>query len=259
MRSLARVGAVRTWVACALALWPALGVAEGLRIGTGFMGLNYATPEGQSVGFYMATTSARVARGRAGLTLAVPVVGITGGRVALSDERVAVTGGAAGTRWGLGDMGVGLDYNLIQNRQTKHIYVVTLGGNVRFPTSSTAMQLGTGEHLLGLGLSGVYGFTRQLVGFAELRQSWVGVLTPVAARARWGEVGAVYWLNDKLGVTGSLVAADYGRRAGTSLELNGGVLYELFPGMMMNAGGLGGLLGSGAPRGGGSFGFGFEL
>jgi hypothetical protein len=242
MRPFARRQAVSAWIACALALWPALGVADGLRIGTGFTGLQYATPEGQSVGFFMATTSARVARGRAGLTFAVPVVGISGGRVALSDEHVAVTGGAAGTRWGLGDMGIGLDYNVIQNRQTKHIYVVTLGGNVRFPTSSTAMQLGTGEHLLGLGLSGVYGFTRQLMGFAELRQSWVGVLTPVAARARWVEVGAVYWFNDKFGVTGSLVAADYGRRAGTTRELNAGILYELIPGMMMNAGGVGGLL-----------------
>ena len=246
-------------LACALCVWPVVSLADGLRISTSLQALRYATPEGAPVDFFMSMTSARVARGRAGLTFAVPVVGISGGRVALSDEHVAVTGGAEGTRWGLGDMGVGLDYNLIQNRRTAHIYVVTLGGNMRFPTSSTAMQLGTGEHLMGLGLSGLYGVTRQLVLFGELRQSWVGVLTPVSTRARWAEIGAVYWFTEKMGVTGSLVAADYGRRAGASLELNGGLLLELFPGMMMNLGGLGGLLGTGAPRGGGSLGFGFEL
>ncbi len=251
------IGRALTYVIALLA--PAMASADGLRMNVGLQASRYATAEGTPVDLFLSTTSARVSRGRAGLTFAVPVVGISGGRVALSDERVAVSSGAAGTRWGLGDMGMGLDYNLIQNRQTKHIYVVTLGGNVRFPTSSTALQLGTGEHLLGLGLSGLYGVTRQLILFAEARQSWVGVLTPVATRARWAELGAVYWFTDTVGVTGSLVAADYGRRAGTSLELNGGLLYQLFPGLMMNLGGVGGLLGTGAPRGGGAIGFGFEL
>lgn len=243
----------------AVGLWRAPARADGLRVGVGVQALRYNTPEGDGVNLYMSSVSARVARGRAGLSFAVPILGISGGRVALSDERMAVTSGEKDLRWGTGDMSVGLDYNVIQNRQTQHIYVVTLGGNIRFPTSSTALQLGTGEHLMGLGLSGLYGVTRQLILFAEARQSWVGVLTPVSTRARWAEAGAVYWFSDKLGVTGSLLAADYGRRAGASLELNGGLLYELFPGMMMNAGGVAGLAGSGAPRGGGSFGFGFEL
>lgn len=233
--------------------------ADGLRISTGLQALRYATPEGDDVNVYLSSVSARVARGRAGLSFSVPVVGISGGKVALADEHVAVAAGEKALRWGLGDMAVGLDYNLIQNRQTQHIYIVTLGGTMRFPTAPTSLGIGTGEHLFGLGLSGLYGVTRQLIAFTELRQSWVGVLTPTSTRARWGELGAVYWMTDKLGFTASLLAADYGKRAGASLELNAGVLFELLPGFMMNAGGLGGLAGSGAPRAGGSLGLGFEL
>ena len=233
--------------------------AEGLRLGLGTQFARYTTPTGENVDLLNSSVSARVSRGRAGLTLAAPYVALSGGRIALSDERLAVTGGGEGWRHGLGDMSVSLDYNLLQNRQAAHIYVVTLSGSLRFPTASTALQIGTGEHLLGFGLSGLYGLTRQLLLFAEARQSWVGILTPVSARARWGELGVVYWVTEKLGATASLVGADYGQRAGTSLELNAGLLFELLPGMMMNLGGLGGLAGQGAPRAGGSFGFGFEL
>jgi hypothetical protein len=243
------------------AVWllPREARADGLRLGLGAQMARYTTPTGENVDLVLSSLSARVSRGRAGLTLAAPYVGLSGGRIALSDERVAVTSGEAGFRHGLGDLSVALDYNLLQNRQAAHIYVVTLGGNLRFPTASTALQIGTGEHLLGLGLSGLYGLTRQLLLFAEVRQSWVGVLTPISTRARWGELGVVYWVTEKLGATASLVGADYGQRAGTSLELNAGLLFELFPGMMMNVGGLGGLAGAGAPRAGGSLGFGFEL
>jgi hypothetical protein len=164
-------------------------------------------------------------------------------------------------------MSIGLDYNVIQNRQK--MIILTLGGNMRFPTADSGKGLGGGENIGAFGLSGVYGITRQLIAFAELRQTWVGILTPVATRTRLGEFGAVYWLTEKLGLNASLTAIDYGSGearpgnlgsvGGAALELNAGVSFELLPGMMVNAGGLKGLAGANSATGGGNLGFGFEL
>lgn len=241
------------WIAL-LVLLPLTSQAEGLRVGTSLAALRYADEQGRPVNVYFASLGTRVSRGRAGLAFNVPVMGITGGRVALSDENLVVTSGEAGTRFGLSDMSVGLDYNLVQNRE--RMFIVTLGGNLRFPTA--APGLGMGEHLFGLSLSAVYGLTRQLLAYAEARHSWVGVLTPVSARTKSGELGAIWWFTDKLGVSASMTAADYGGRAPASLEFNLGLTLALLPGMSMNLGGIGGLFG-GAPQAGGTFGFGFEL
>lgn len=203
---------------------------------------------------YFASIGARVSRGRAGLSFNVPLMGITGGRVDLSDENIVVSGGEEGTRFGLSDMSVGLDYNLVQNRE--QMFVLTLGGNMRFPTA--APSLGVGEHLFGLSLSAVKGITRQLLTFAEARHSWVGVLTPVHARAMSAELGAIWWFTESLGVTASAVAADYGDRAPASVEMNLGLSIAATPDISMKVGGVGGLFG-GAPQAGASFGFGFEL
>jgi len=233
--------------------------AEGLRVSLGLQGMRYLTAAGAPVDVAVSVVGARVARGRAGLSLSAPLVGVWGGRVAVSDERLAVQEGDTGGSFGLGDMGVGLDYNLLQNRQTEHIYVLTLGGSLRFPTAPTALGIGTGEHLMGLGLSGVYGLTRQLLLYAEARHAWVGVLVPTVARTLVGELGVVYWLTDKLGLTAGLMAADYGSRGGAGVELNLGAMVEVFPGGMMNFGLSGGLPGGGVPLGGASLGLGFEL
>lgn len=257
--TLARRVGLRGWLlvgALFACLLPLRANADGLRVGTSLAVLNYSVPNSDStVNLFYSAVSARVARGRAGMTFSVPMMGISGGSVALSDEKIAVTGGDRRGRFGLGDMSVGLDYNLYQNRAK--MIIVTLGGSLRMPSASTALSLGTGEYLLGLGLSGVYGITRKLMAFGDLRQAWVGIMSPVAGRAKTGEVGLMYWYTEKMGISTSLLAADYAGRAATSLELNVGLTYELFPGFMTNVGGIGGLFG-GAPRGI-SFGFGFEI
>lgn len=250
-----RALALTMFVALAATSWSLPARAEGLRISTGFGAYRYVDSDGNPVNLFSSSVGARVSRGRAGLSFSVPMMGISGGTVTLSDENMAVKGGTdEGLRFGLGDMSVGLDYNLVQNRE--QMFFITLGGNLRFPTAAPA--LGAGEHLMGLSLSSFYGITRQLFAFAELRQAWVGVLVPTRGRTRSGELGAIYWLTQSLGVTASAVAASYGGRAPASLEFNLGLNVEILPGMMVNLGGLGGLFG-GAPQAGGQFGFGFEL
>jgi len=235
---------------------PGRARADGLRLGTSLAALRFGTSDGGAVSLYYLAESARVSRGRAGLAFNVPMMGISGGSVVMSDENIAVRSGEQTTRFGMGDMSVGLEYNLVQDRRRS--LIVTLGGNVRFPTGSTALGLGTGEHLLGLSLSGVYGITRRLLAFAELRHSWVGIVQPLAARTRAAEAGLVYWITDGLGVTASATASDYGTKAPFAVETNLGVTFEALPGVMVNAGALGGVFGA-SPQGGLTFGFGFEI
>jgi len=247
-------------VAAVVGLWaagrPAPARADGLKLGISMEGMRYATPDGQDVDlFYMALT-ARVSRGRAALTFSVPFVGISGGSVAVEDETFAVTSGNKQPRFGLGDMAAGLDYNIIQNRE--RMFIVTLSTSLRIPTASTALSIGSGEYLLGAGISAVYGITRQLLAFADVREGWVGILTPAAQRIQSAELGAIYWLTDKFGVSMSVVGADYAGLVPPSLELNVGISFELLPGFMVNTGGIGGLVGS-APQEGITFGFGFEI
>lgn len=234
--------------------WAPAAQAEGLNIGTSLAAYRYKDTLDRPVNVYFASVGARVSRGRAGLSFNVPLMGITGGRVDLSDENLVVSGGEEGTRFGLSDMSVGLDYNLIKNR--KDTFVLTLGGNMRFPTA--APSLGMGEHLFGLSLSAVKGITRQLLAFSEARHSWVGVLTPVRARTMSLELGAIWWFTETLGVTASAIGAHYGDRAPASIEMNLGLSIAATPDISMRVGGVGGLFG-GAPQAGGTFGFGFEL
>lgn len=237
-----------------LAAWPRAAAADGLRIGTSLGAFQYRDAEQRSVSVFQGSVGARVSRGRAGMSFTVPVMGVVGGRVELNDQSLVVQGGEEGTRVGLSDMSVGLDYNLIQNRE--RMFLLTLGGSMRFPTA--AAGLGVGEHLFGLSLSAVYGITRELLAFAEARHAWVGVLTPVHGRTKSGELGAIWWFTPSLGVTASAIAAGYGDRGEPSLEFNLGLSISSIPGLSMNVGGVGGLFGS-APVGGGSVGFGFEL
>lgn len=256
---------MRRWTAAlgaglVLAAWSQTARAEGLRVGVQASVLHF-DQNGQTADLLYTQVSARVARGRAGLSFSVPMVALRGGVVATSGEAIAVRPGASEQnqfRFGLGDMSVGLDYNIVQNRE--RMFIVTLGGLVRFPTAPSDRFLGAGEHTLGLSLSAVYGLTPKLLAFAEVRQAWVGVLTPVQSRARAGELGAVYWFTEKLGLSASTSVTDYGpvSRLEPSWDFNLGLVVEVLPGLNMNLGGLAGLLGP-APQIGGSLGFGFEL
>lgn len=234
--------------------WIASASAEGLNVGISLAAFRYVDTDERPVNVYFASIGTRVSRGRAGLSFNVPLMGITGGRVDLSDEHLVVSGGEEGTRFGLSDMSVGLDYNLVKNREKT--FILTLGGNMRFPTA--APGLGVGEHLFGLSLSAVKGITRQLLAFSEVRHSWVGVLAPVRARTMSAELGAIWWFTESLGVSASAVGAHYGDRAPASVEMNLGLSIAAVPGISMKVGGVGGLFG-GAPQAGGTFGFGFEL
>jgi hypothetical protein len=232
--------------------------ADGLRITEDFSALEYATSEGGHATLLIEETTVRVARGRAALSLEIPVVGIYGGQVALADEQYAVvgTGSSKQPRWGLGDMAAGLDYNIIQNRE--RMFIVTLSSQLRFPTSPTVLGLGNGEYLLVFGLSAVYGITHQLLAFADVREGWVGILTPIGQHLQTAELGGIYWLTDRLGISSSLVGADYAGRVPASLQLNAGLSFEMLPGVMTSLGGIGGLVGS-APQVGGTVGFSFEI
>jgi hypothetical protein len=233
-----------------------LAQADGLHVSESVSGMEYATPEGQKVDLLVLATTARVSRGRAGLSFTVPEVWISGGSIALADETYAITNGPRSSRFGLGDMQGQLDYNIIQNRE--HMFILTASTTLQFPTASTALAIGTGEYVWGVGLSAAYGITRKLIAFADAREGWVAVLTPLAERIQSADLGAVYWLTDKFGVNASLLGADYAGRVPPSLELNAGVSAELFPGFMANLGGIGGLAGS-APQFGLAAGFGFEI
>jgi hypothetical protein len=247
--------AVAVVVICALI--PGLAFADGLRLGESVSVLQYGIPDkNEHVSLLVLATTARVSRGRAGLSLSVPMVGISGGAVAVQDEAIAVRSGPKSSRFGLADMQVGLDYNLIQNREK--MFILTLGGTIQFPTADSSLAIGNGEHLLGLGLSAAYGLTRKLITFADVREGWVGILLPITQRIQTADLGAVYWLTDKFGVTAAIQGNDYAGRAPASVELNIGINVELLPGMMVNLGGIGGLAGS-APQFGLSFGFGFEV
>jgi len=230
--------------------------AEGLRVGTSLSAMRFAN-NGQVADLYYLNNFARVSRGQASLAVGAPVA-FTNGTFAVSSDNPVVVGSgqASAARFGLGDMMVALDYNLVQDRQ--NMFIVTLGGTMRFPTA--AAGLGNGEHLYGFSLSTVYGITRQLMAFAEFRQMWRGILAPAESQIRMGELGAIYWFTDKFGLTASVSATDYGPklRLPFSVETNLGVAFEAFPGVMMNAGGLAGLSGV-APQMGGMFGFGFEI
>ncbi len=240
--------------------------ADGLRIGTSINALQY---DGATL--YVTNVSARVARGRASLTFGVPLLAFSGGgRVVGNGDQLAVVDDGSpppgAMTFGLGDMSMALDYNLIQNREK--MFVVALGGNMRFPTTDPQRGLSAGEIVGGLGLSSYYGLTRQLFLFADARQSWAFGNVATSSRLGLLEGGAVYWLTEGLGFTASVVWASYGsmgdgkggtmERAPSSVEFNAGLLMEALPGMMMNLGGIGGLAGS-APRAGGNLGFGFEL
>jgi hypothetical protein len=219
--------------------------------------MEYATPDSrETVDLLVLATTVRVSRGRAGLSFTVPEIGITGGSIAIADQTFAITNGPKGARFGLGDMSTELDYNLIQNRE--HMFILTLSTTLQFPTASTALAIGTGVYLWGVGLSAAYGITRQLIAFADVREAWVAVLTPIAFRIQSADLGAIYWLTEKFGVTAGLLGADYAGAVPPSLEFNAGVNMELLPGFMLNLGGIGGLIGS-APRFGLSLGFGIEL
>lgn len=271
-------------LACVLVLAGGVARAEGLRITTSFAAMKYDSrvpdaqnsPDGtvpdsaaaqEPINLYFTTISARVARGRAGLAFSVPIVGVSGGGTLVSsagdtpgvDTSAPPASSAKGeVAFGVGDMSVGLDYNLIQNRQK--MFIVTLGGNMRFSTASSNKGIGTGEEVVSVSLSSVYGITRQLLAFAEARQAWagLGVLRTVSTRMRSADLGAVYWITDGFGVTASASAADYAGRIPASFELNAGVMIEALPGLMMNVGGVGGVAGS-APQLGGNIGFGFDL
>jgi hypothetical protein len=237
--------------------WAGNARADGLRISESVSGMEYALPDdGQKVDLLVMSTTVRVSRGRAGLSFTVPEVWLSGGSIALADETYAIAQGPKGSRFGLGDMSGELDYNLIQNRE--HMFILTASTTLQFPTASTALDIGTGEYLWGVGLSAAYGITRKLIAFADVREGWVAVLTPLASRLESADLGAIYWLTDKFGVSTSLLGADYAGRAPPSLELNAGVSMELFPGFMVNLGGIGGLAGS-APQFGITLGFGFEI
>lgn len=244
-------------VAVMCLLWPVGARAEGLRISEGVSVMQYGTPDGKDhVNLLILSTSARVSRGRAGLSFSIPMIGISGGSVAVADETFAVRSGPKSSRFGMGDMQVGLDYNLIQNREK--MFILTLGGTLQFPTADTSLAIGNGAHMMGLGLSAAYGVTRQLIAFADVREGWVGILLPITQRIQTADIGAVYWLTEKFGVTAALQGNDYAGRAPASVELNFGINVELIPGFMVNLGGIGGLAG-GAPQFGLSFGFGFEV
>jgi hypothetical protein len=243
---------------CLLAvIIPRAGRGDGLRISEDFAALEYATEQGSHATLLIEETTVRVARGRAALSLEIPVVGVYGGQVALADEQYAVVGfSSRQPRWGLGDMAVGLDYNIIQNRE--RMFIVTLSSQLRFPTSPTVLGLGNGEYLLAFGLSAVYGITHQLLAFADVREGWVGILTPIGQHLQTAELGGIYWLTDRFGISSSLVGADYAGRVPASLQLNAGLSFEMLPGVMTSLGGIGGLVGS-APQVGGAVGFSFEI
>lgn len=245
----AALGLLLCWFA-----WGQPARAEGLNVGLSLAAYRYKDTLDRPVNVYFTSIGARVSRGRAGLSFNVPLMGITGGRVDLSDENLVVSGGEEGTRFGLSDMSVGLDYNLLKNRED--MFVLTLGGNMRFPTA--APSLGMGEHLFGLSLSAVKGITRQWLAFSEARHSWVGVLTPVHARAMSLELGVIWWFTETLGLTTSVIGAHYGDRAPASVEMNLGLSIAATPDVSMKVGGVSGLFG-GAPQAGANFGFGFEL
>jgi hypothetical protein len=243
-------------LAVACALLPATAGAEGLRVGFGGAALRFpcSDPQGAPGELLFSSLSARVARGRAGLTLAVPVALSNADVRSQSDGAVNVGCGGGPLRAGLSDVSVALDYNLVQDRT--NLFIVTLGGSARFPTA--AAGLGNGEHVLGLSLSAVYGFTPQLLAFVDLRQSWRAIHAPVARSIRTADAGLVYWFTGRLGVTASVSATDYAGSLPFSVETNVGLMFEALPGMMVNAGGIAGLAGA-APQAGGTFGFGFEL
>lgn len=230
--------------------------ADGLRVGTSLSAMRFSN-NGTTADLYYLNNYARVSRGQATLAVGAPLA-FTNGTFAVSSDNPVVVGSAQSSpsRFGLGDMMVSLDYNLVQDRQ--NMFIVTLGGVMRFPTA--AAGLGNGEHLYGFSLSAVYGITRQLMAFADARQMWRGILAPTESQIRMGELGAIYWFTDKFGVTASVIATDYGPklRLPFSVETNLGIAFEAIPGVMMNAGGLAGLTGF-APQMGGMFGFGFEI
>ncbi len=255
--------------AAALLLFSAKAQASGLNLGVSLTGVHFPGDNG-GVNFFSAGLSARVSRGRAALTLSLPFDSISGGSVLLAPSGEIGPASAGSCPWhgpdgsckgapaqvGFGDMSATLEYNVIQNRQ--RMIIVTLSGSVTAATGATGLT--SGETFLGLGLSGLYGITRQLIAYADLNQVWVGFKAPWSARTLYGEVGAVYWVTKVLGVTAGLKGFDFGKSFGGSvLEWTGGLLYQLFPGMMLNLGGIGGLVGSGGPTAGGSVGFGFEL
>lgn len=230
--------------------------AEGLRVTESVEGLEFDTANNQRIGLLIEDTTLRVSRGQAGLSLEVPFIGLSGGDVALADESYAVTGGDNRSRFGLGDMAVGLDYNIIQNRE--RMFILTLTGSLRFPTSPAVLNLGNGEYLFAAGLSAVYGITRKLLAYADIREGWVGILTPAAQRLEMAQLGGIYWFTDRLGLSSSLMGADYAGRVPPSLQLNAGLSVELFWGIMTNVGAIAGLFGS-APQAGGQLGFSFEI
>lgn len=247
-------------VALAGVIAPGFVSAEGLRVGLGGAALRFpcSDPAGIPGDYYFTSISARVSRGRAAMSLGVPLVLSNAPTAAgqTADGSPVLGCGTETFTTGQGDMSVGLEYNLVQD--PAHMFIVTVGGGLRFPTA--AAGLGNGTHVATLGLSAVYGLTRQLLLYADLRQGWFAVLAPVRTSIRTGELGVVYWFTDKLGLTANVSATDYAGLGNLpfSVDTSVGFMFEAIPGVMMNAGGVAGLAGA-APQGGGTFGFGFEL